>query len=372
VVSAATTAAALYLTRDGDAPLPVHTTDTPSPIHTGGIVQLDISPPTPRSPSTASRSFRLAAHRPHRRRPPDRDRSRRLPGWLTSIELVAGQTHPLNVSLEPLGSAVPAEATLLLGSSPAASRSSSTAPLSASPRQAIEHRQALAGHRPPPSRPPRQRRRGLDQGHRRSPTTYEFHPQIASLAPSAAPADPASPTPTAAPTPSRPRRPRRRRPRLRPRADRTAGRPCPRRSSFASPRTVPHRPPAPPSTQPPIPQSTPSTNTVTISSTAVTRLSGAPPRVTALPNAEIPPEVTAKLCLDETGHISSAEILTPLDPGIATEIVEVLRTWIYAPYTVDGTARAACFPLTFRSSSLSDAGQRIPQIPCDGHFRKRR
>src|SRR5262249_38663739 len=40
-------------------------------------------------------------------------------GWLTSVELGAGQSQLVRVTLEPLSSAVAAEATLIVGSTPA-------------------------------------------------------------------------------------------------------------------------------------------------------------------------------------------------------------------------------------------------------------
>jgi hypothetical protein len=70
--------------------------------------------------------------------------------------------------------------------------------------------------------------------------------------------------------------------------------------------------------------------------------------VTRRPDVELPPAITAKLCIDDAGHVSNAEIITPLDPATAAEIVDTLRTWRYTPYTSEGVARPACFPMTFR------------------------
>jgi hypothetical protein len=87
---------------------------------------------------------------------------------------------------------------------------------------------------------------------------------------------------------------------------------------------------------------------LTIPSTAVSKLSGAPPSITKLGPAELPPEISAKLCIDEAGHVTSSGTLTTLPPQAGAEIVSALRTWQYTPYRVDGAARAACFVISFR------------------------
>jgi hypothetical protein len=46
--------------------------------------------------------------------------------------------------------------------------------------------------------------------------------------------------------------------------------------------------------------------------------------------------------------VTSSGILTQIPPQAGAEVVSALRTWLYAPYRVDGAARAACFVISFR------------------------
>ncbi|TMQ19418.1 MAG: hypothetical protein E6J90_18275 [Deltaproteobacteria bacterium] len=87
---------------------------------------------------------------------------------------------------------------------------------------------------------------------------------------------------------------------------------------------------------------------MTVPATAVTRLSGAAPRVTASSDAELPPSISVRICIDETGRVTTAAVTTPVAAATATEITDALQTWRYAPYSSDGAPRAACFSLTFR------------------------
>ena len=87
---------------------------------------------------------------------------------------------------------------------------------------------------------------------------------------------------------------------------------------------------------------------MSVPTTAVNRIAGPPPRITPPANVELPPSITAKLCIDLTGHVTVAEMITALDPALAAQIVGTLHGWQYEPYKAGGVARAACFPVTFR------------------------
>ncbi len=86
-----------------------------------------------------------------------------------------------------------------------------------------------------------------------------------------------------------------------------------------------------------------------IAETAATRIAGSPPHITAPAGAEFPAEIAAKLCIDTAGRVITAEVTPPqLDADVARQVVAALKAWQYAPYTVDGTPRPACFPVVVR------------------------
>jgi hypothetical protein len=334
LVSAATTAAALYLTREGDATREPRPAAPAPPSKATGTIHFEIQPPDAEikidnKPVRAGSAGELEIE-PGVQHQIEINRA----GYnasLTSIEVAAGQTHQVQVSLVPLGAAVAAEATLVLGSTPGnleivvdgavvgttPDKPSVTGKL---PLAAGRHTIAL-------------RANGVEVwstriDDARPAWVYEYHPKI--TPPSGSGAEPA-PEPLPPPATADPS--------ATPPGDPATGTtpPSPLTPVASDPLPLPPVPPAPPSTTP-----------VTVSPTAVTRVSGPPPRVTALPNAELPATITAKLCIDDTGHVSSAEMITPLPPSTATEIVDTLRTWRYAPYSSEGVTRAACFPVTFR------------------------
>lgn len=86
-----------------------------------------------------------------------------------------------------------------------------------------------------------------------------------------------------------------------------------------------------------------------MSPAAVTRISGRSPSPTKIRGVELPSAISAKLCIDEAGQVTSPEVLTELPAATAAEIADALRSWRYTPYKVDGVARAACFIVTFRA-----------------------
>ena len=61
--------------------------------------------------------------------------------------------------------------------------------------------------------------------------------------------------------------------------------------------------------------------------------------------------VAAKLCIDHTGAVTSADLITKLEARAALEMVQTLKGWRYTPYKPQGspTPAAACFAVSFRS-----------------------
>ena len=262
-------------------------------------------------------------------------------GWLTSIELVAGQTQVLHVALEPLNSAVRAEATLIVGSTPPGLEILlDGTPVARTPGKlavaAGRHRVAL-------------RARGNELWNTdvdaRATAMYEFHPAIAApggeesapSAPSARPEPPAaragsaagtSPAPSAevhhqAPPASPPP------PGARPR-------------STSAPSAEAHHPSAPAS--PASHDAAP----VIIAEAEATRIAGEPPQITPPAGSELPAELAAKLCIDTAGRVTRVDVTSQLSADVATQLVAALKAWQYAPYTTDGVPRPACFPVVVR------------------------
>jgi hypothetical protein len=87
---------------------------------------------------------------------------------------------------------------------------------------------------------------------------------------------------------------------------------------------------------------------VLVPPTAVSKLSGETPNMGKTKNADIPPVVAAKACIDVTGRVTSVDILTKLDRIAKQDLIDGLLSWHYAPYKKDGTAVPACFVVTLR------------------------
>jgi serine/threonine protein kinase len=104
---------------------------------------------------------------------------------------------------------------------------------------------------------------------------------------------------------------------------------------------------------PPIPTPTPTpvaraAGPVVVAPTAVTKLSGETPSMGKAKNADIPPVVAAKVCIDTAGQVTTVDALTKLDRIPKQGLVEGLMSWRYVPYKKDGVATAACFSVTLR------------------------
>jgi serine/threonine-protein kinase len=85
-----------------------------------------------------------------------------------------------------------------------------------------------------------------------------------------------------------------------------------------------------------------------ISHTAVTKVSGSIPALKVSSN-EDSADVIGKLCIDESGRVTSAKAIVKAMPEISDEIQRALMGWRYRPYTnASGQPSAACFPVQLR------------------------
>jgi hypothetical protein len=97
---------------------------------------------------------------------------------------------------------------------------------------------------------------------------------------------------------------------------------------------------------PPPPRAGP---TPIVAPNAVTRLTGDAPSFTAMKGTDLPAVVSAKLCIDTSGHVTSADVMTKLDHRAASDISDALRAWTYSPYKLHGAPSPACFVVAMRT-----------------------
>ena len=168
------------------------------------------------------------------------------------------------------------------------------------------------------------------------------------------------PSPTRSPTRSGPTRPGPTRAIRIPHRPRPARRRSRRAWRSRSPR--PPRRPSPPSRRawrrrrlrapppPPAPAPKPRpTEPVLVAPAAVKRLSGSTPSLAASRRAELPATVSAKVCIDTAGRVTSVDVLTKLERMTLLDLTSALREWRYAPYVQAGAAVPACFVVSFRA-----------------------
>jgi eukaryotic-like serine/threonine-protein kinase len=240
-------------------------------------------------------------------------------GWLTSIEVAAGERQMVRVELAPLGSALMSDATLIVSSNPAG--------LDAVLDGVLVARTPIKRSIKPGVHAIELRRNGVavwkktvDAG---AGTIYDLRPTLAEADGSVAQgsAAPAAPPPEVADAVAKPEQA-----------------PAPTPLGTITPTPIPAPPPAPP---PMI------VGPVSVAPSAVTKLSGPTPNVTKFSDTELPERISAKLCIDAAGRVNTAELLTPVASDPASEILGALRAWRYAPYKLDGTAHPACFAVAF-------------------------
>ncbi len=111
---------------------------------------------------------------------------------------------------------------------------------------------------------------------------------------------------------------------------------------------LPAAPQALPAGQAP-PTAAPPPRVPTVAATAVTKLSGTMPplRMHSGGNTLPDSDVLAKLCIDERGGVTSADVMRAA-PELTAEIERALRGWRYKPYLAAGKPSPACFPLQMR------------------------
>jgi hypothetical protein len=62
--------------------------------------------------------------------------------------------------------------------------------------------------------------------------------------------------------------------------------------------------------------------------------------------------VSAKLCIDESGAVTSVTLFGVLPRDVEAELRSALRTWRYRPFRKDGAGPVpACFAVGFRTTS---------------------
>ncbi len=254
--------------------------------------------------------------------------------WLTSIELSARELQTLRVVLEPLG-ITSGDATLMLSTDPEG-------------LEAVIDGELATRHTPlklplkPGAHTVAVRKDGVEVWHQsvnaEPAVVYEFNPSFTAdkaierdehVTPAhAAPITPAQPKPepeAAKPEPAKPE------PAV------VVSPPAPTPAPTPIPAPMPVRTVAP-SGPPPL-----------VAPTAVTKISGDVPSLSASRGSDIPLVIAAKLCIDATGHVTSVDVVSKLERRTADALAEGLRGWRYAPYKPGGNASPACFAVSLRS-----------------------
>jgi hypothetical protein len=345
LVSAATTAAGLYLTRDQDtARAPRPAPPLPPPDHAPGTVHFEVAP----GDATILINGKPITDKPGHRESPwnaelapgsyqveiDREGYK---GWLTSIDVVAGQSQTLPVSLEALGSAVITEATLVVGPAPGGLDITVDGVAFGKTPGKLS---ITAGHHVVALRSGDAEvwRKEIDV---RPSAVYEIHPAIPAPANRPAAATATATTPSGAPAapPAEPAAA----PATSPADPAPAAEPAP---PSTPPAAAPTAPVAPDPAPAPAPAAPPAAGPITVPASAVKRIAGARPRIPT--DAALPANITVKLCIDDVGRVTSAEMVTPINAELAAQITGALRAWLYAPYQAGGAAQPVCFQVAFR------------------------
>ena len=367
-LGAAAAGAALYLTRDDAAATEPQLKAPPAPPVTVGTIRFEVVPSgaeiaitgggppvhtiSPSSVDLAPGVYQVeVSHDGYR-------------GLLTSIDLAAGENQTLHAALDALGSAVISGATLVLDSTPHGLEIAVDGVAFGTTPNKLS---ITSGHHTLVLRAAGGTEGGTELWHKEidahANVVYDFHPALP--ASSNAPAPTAAPAP--APDPSAPSAPSSGEPGMHAPAPATeapapgpgvAPPPAPAAQDPAAPPVTasattpaaaspPSPGPAAPTAATPPPAAPPGPPPLTVSGGAVTRISGGLPRISVPASVVLPPTISAKLCIDETGRVTYAAMTTALDPGVAAQIVGTLRDWQYAPYQSGGVARPACFSVAF-------------------------
>ena len=119
----------------------------------------------------------------------------------------------------------------------------------------------------------------------------------------------------------------------------------------------PVEPPAPEPVEPPPPEPVappkppkpaPPARIAVVAASAVTKVAGDLPALKSSTGASNG-DVLAKLCIDQTGRVTSARIIKATGGIAASELQRALSAWRYRPYVgQDGAVQPVCFPLSLR------------------------
>ncbi len=297
--------------------------------------------------------------------------------WLTSLELTAQETQTLRVVLEPLSTAsMVAEATLILRTTPQgldafldgkllAVKTPIKMPIPVGPHTIVLHQsgvevwrqdlvaKASTDYEFSPAMDAEHQRERAERAQPRPPARAPtrtapieaIEPESAAKEPAVAPPPSLAPAPAPIttsvkeepkPAPAKPARPLANTPPAVPQIARPVTPPAP----------PPTANPLPPTTTPQVPAAP--RGPITVPPSAVTKLSGTPPEINKSRNADLPPVVAAKVCIDVAGNVASADMLSKIERRAASDLVDAIRTWKYAPYKQSGIPTPACFAISFR------------------------
>ncbi len=278
--------------------------------------------------------------------------------WLTSLELTAAETQTLRVVLEPLGAAsIVADATLILRTTPSGldamldgkllpAKTPIKMPLAVGAHSIVVQQdgvevwrqdvvaKASANYEFSPvmdAAHQRERAERTDPRKQRPAPVRASEPEAIVTPEKAAETPPPAPAPVPSPVPVEA-----------PKVIPPAPVPAPK---IASPVKV--EPPPTPAPAP-VPAPAAARGPITVPPSAVTKLSGNPPQIGKTKNTDMPAVVAAKVCIDAAGRVTSADMITKIERRSASDLVDAIRTWQYAPYKQSGVPTPACFAISFR------------------------
>ncbi len=278
--------------------------------------------------------------------------------WLSTVEVSANETNTMTVALGPLGTQAAADAMLMLAaSSPGLEaivdghtldvKTPIKMPIKAGPHTIVLRRDGIEVWKTAITA--------------KSATDYTFDPSVTEAKRierehRAVAARPPEPEPVFYPKPDKATAP--------PPAAKPEQPPEPIKATTPPPADpVPAPPPTPvvpkpaaplpvavekPSPGPVAPRPDPAAGPALVAPSAVTKLSGETPHLGVSRNVDLPPVVSAKVCIDTDGKVTSANAITKIERHSAEDLAELLKAWRYAPYKVNGTPTAACFAVSFR------------------------
>jgi hypothetical protein len=83
---------------------------------------------------------------------------------------------------------------------------------------------------------------------------------------------------------------------------------------------------------------------------AVRKRAGSTPRIRVRSGEAAPPSrLSARLCIDRRGKVTSASVLTAVSSNVKATVEKALSRWRYAPYRHKGERVRACFAVSFRT-----------------------